>query len=71
MTTEYNTTRSIWYADDAGGPSCGFVGVHPNTLRYSIRKGRTRAVKVARTWYIPVADVEEQRAQFNERMEGK
>jgi len=40
-------------------------GIHPNTLRYSIRKGRTRAVKVARTWYIPVADVEEERMRFN------
>jgi excisionase family DNA binding protein len=46
-------------------------GVHPNTLRYSIRKGRTRAVKVARTWYIPVADVEQQRTLFNETMQRK
>jgi excisionase family DNA binding protein len=51
--------------------AAALFGVHPNTLRYSIRKGRTRAVKVARTWYIPVADVEKQRAQFNETMEGK
>jgi excisionase family DNA binding protein len=43
-------------------------GIHPNTLRYSIRKGRIRAVKVAQTWYIPVADVEEQREQFNREM---
>jgi len=46
--------------------AAAMCGVHPNTLRYSIRKGRTRAVKVARTWYIPVGDIEEQRAQFNE-----
>jgi excisionase family DNA binding protein len=51
--------------------AAALFGVHPNTLRYSIRKGRTRAVKVARTWYIPVADVEKQRAQFNETMESK
>jgi excisionase family DNA binding protein len=51
--------------------AAAMCGVHPNTLRYSIRKGRIRAVKVARTWYIPVADIEEQRAQFNETMEGK
>lgn len=51
--------------------AASLCGVHPNTLRYSIRNGRTRAVKVARTWYIPVADVEEQRAQFNETMGSK
>ena len=49
--------------------AAAICGIHPNTLRYSIRKGRIRAVKVAQTWYIPVADVEEQRAQFNRKME--
>jgi hypothetical protein len=48
--------------------AAALCGLHPNTLRYSIRKGRTRAVKVARTWYIPVADLEEQRALFNKDM---